>query len=173
MSHAQTASPWRQPKQVWAVAFAAVVAFMGIGLVDPILPKIAGSLGATPFETELLFTSYLLVTAIAMLFTSFISSRIGAKKTLLIGLAIIVVFAAACALSGSVDMIIAFRGGWGLGNALFRGCTHIRRHIGARDDGYLRRNLSKKRIAEIVIGVSVRIDDGVEFAAGLSLNLLP
>ena len=30
-----------QPKAVWAVAFACVIAFMGIGLVDPILPVLA------------------------------------------------------------------------------------------------------------------------------------
>lgn len=110
---------WRQPAQVWAVAFACVVAFMGIGLVDPILPAIAESLQASPLETELLFTSYLLVTGLAMLVTSWISSRIGAKSTLLIGLALIVMFALLCAVSGSVDWVIGFRAGWGLGNALF------------------------------------------------------
>jgi predicted MFS family arabinose efflux permease len=114
-----TTSIWKQPAQVWAVAFASVVAFMGIGLVDPILPAIAASLEASPTQTELLFTSYLLVTGVAMLFTSWISSRIGAKATLMIGLALIVAFALACALSGSVDAIIGFRAGWGLGNALF------------------------------------------------------
>lgn len=120
MNNAETtASIWRQPAQVWAVAFASVVAFMGIGLVDPILPAIADSLAATPTETELLFTSYLLVTGLAMLVTSWISSRIGAKATLMIGLALIIVFALASALSGSVDAIIGFRAGWGLGNALF------------------------------------------------------
>jgi hypothetical protein len=41
----------RQPRAVWAVAFACVIAFMGIGLVDPILPSIAGDLNATPTET--------------------------------------------------------------------------------------------------------------------------
>ena len=46
----------RQPRAVWAVAFACVIAFMGIGLVDPILPAIAESLEATPTQTELLFT---------------------------------------------------------------------------------------------------------------------
>ena len=30
-----------QPRAAWAVAFACVVAFMGIGLVDPILPTLA------------------------------------------------------------------------------------------------------------------------------------
>jgi len=30
------ASPFKQPKAVFAVAFACVVSFMGIGLVDPL-----------------------------------------------------------------------------------------------------------------------------------------
>jgi ACDE family multidrug resistance protein len=43
-----TASPFRQPRAVWAVAFACVVSFMGIGLVDPILKSLAGQLHASP-----------------------------------------------------------------------------------------------------------------------------
>ena len=129
-----TGSVWRQPAQVWAVAFACVVAFMGIGLVDPILPAIAESLQASPVQTELLFTSYLLVTGLAMLVTSWISSRIGAKATLLIGLALIVVFALLCSLSGSVDAIIGFRAGWGLGNALFIS-TALATIVGAASGG--------------------------------------
>jgi predicted MFS family arabinose efflux permease len=131
-----TAAPsvWKQPAQVWAVAFACVVAFMGIGLVDPILPAIAESLEATPVQTELLFTSYLAVTGLAMLVTSWISSRIGAKNTLLIGLALIVAFALFCALSGSVDAVIGFRAGWGLGNALFIS-TALATIVGAASGG--------------------------------------
>ncbi|WP_083934307.1 MFS transporter [Nocardiopsis baichengensis] len=113
------ASPWRQPLSVWATAFAAVVAFMGIGLVDPILPSIAEGLHASPSQVSLLFTSYFLVTAVAMLVTGFISSRIGGKATLLLGLALVVVFAALSGSSGSVGELIGFRAGWGLGNALF------------------------------------------------------
>ncbi len=109
----------KQPKAVWAVAFAAVFAFMGIGLVDPILPAIAKNLEATPSQVSLLFTSYFLVTAIAMLITGFVSSRIGGKKTLLIGLGIIVVFSALSGMSNTVDALVGFRAGWGLGNALF------------------------------------------------------
>ncbi|MGC0370523.1 MFS transporter [Microbacterium sp. SLBN-111] len=127
-------SVWKQPAQVWAVAFACVVAFMGIGLVDPILPAIAESLKATPVETELLFTSYLVVTGLAMLVTSWISSRIGAKATLLVGLGLIVVFALFCALSGSVDAVIGFRAGWGLGNALFIS-TALATIVGAASGG--------------------------------------
>ena len=119
MSHEKPDNILKQPTAVWAVAFASVIAFMGIGLVDPILPAIAKSLQATPTQTEMLFTSYLLITGAAMFFTSWISSRIGAKRTLLIGLALIVIFALAAGLSQNVESIIGFRAGWGLGNALF------------------------------------------------------
>ncbi|MFD4561853.1 MFS transporter [Streptomyces sp. NPDC058469] len=117
--HGNVASPFRQPRAVWAVAFACVISFMGIGLVDPILPALADSLHATPSQVSLLFSSYLIVTAVAMLFVGWFSSRFGAKRTLVIGLAVIVVFAALAGTSGSINGIVGFRAGWGLGNALF------------------------------------------------------
>ncbi len=113
------ASILRQPKAVWATAGASVVAFMGIGLVDPILPSIAKGLHASNSQVSLLFTSYFLITAVAMLVTGFVSSRIGSRKTLLAGLALVVVFAALSGMSGSVGQLVGFRAGWGLGNALF------------------------------------------------------
>ncbi|WP_262007275.1 MFS transporter [Streptomyces sp. FIT100] len=109
----------RQPKAVWATAGASVVAFMGIGLVDPILPSIAKGLDTTPSQVSLLFTSYFLITAVAMLVTGYVSSRIGGRRTLLAGLALVVVFAALSGTSGSVGELVGFRAGWGLGNALF------------------------------------------------------
>jgi len=112
-------SAFRQPKAVWAVAFACVISFMGIGLVDPILPALASSLHATPSQVSLLFSSYLIVTAVAMLIVGWVSSRLGAKRTLVVGLAVIVVFAALAGTSGSINGIVGFRAGWGLGNALF------------------------------------------------------
>ncbi len=112
-------SLFRQPKAVYAVAFACVISFMGIGLVDPILPALKEQLDATESQVTLLFTSYLVVTAVMMLVTNWVSSRFGAKRTLLIGLTIIVIFSALAGASGSIDGIVAFRAGWGLGNALF------------------------------------------------------
>ena len=109
----------RQPKAVWAVAFTCVVGFMGIGLVDPILPAIAHGLRASPGQVELLFTSYFAVTAVMMLVTGAVSSRIGARPALLLGLAVIVVFAALAGSSNSVGALVEFRAGWGFGNALF------------------------------------------------------
>jgi len=115
----QSPSPFHQPKAVWAVAFACVVSFMGIGLVDPILPALASQLHASPSNVELLFTSYLMVTAFAMLLTGWISSRIGAKATLVAGLVLIVIFSALAGASNTIGGIVGFRAGWGVGNALF------------------------------------------------------
>ncbi|MEU6344136.1 MFS transporter [Streptomyces sp. NPDC046977] len=115
----RSVNPFKQPKAVFAVAFACVVSFMGIGLVDPILPAISSQLDASPSQVTLLFTSYLVVTAVAMLITGWVSSRVGAKRTLIAGLALIVVFAALAGASGSIGGIVGFRAGWGVGNALF------------------------------------------------------
>ncbi|MFD7137182.1 MFS transporter [Streptomyces sp. NPDC059894] len=109
----------RQPKAVWATAGASVVAFMGIGLVDPILPSIAQGLDATAGQVSLLFTSYFLITAFAMLLTGFVSSRVGGRRTLLLGLALVVVFAGLSGTSDTVGQLVGYRAGWGLGNALF------------------------------------------------------
>jgi MFS transporter, ACDE family, multidrug resistance protein len=109
----------RQPRAVWAVAFACVISFMGIGLVDPILPALSAQLHASPSQVSLLFTSYLLVTAVAMLVTNWVSSRIGAKRTLMAGLVLIVAFAGLAGTSDTINGIVGFRAGWGLGNALF------------------------------------------------------
>ena len=114
-----TGSFFDQPRAVWAVAFACVIAFMGIGLVDPILKPIADQLDATPSQVSLLFTSYMAVMGVAMLITGVVSSRIGAKKTLLTGLLLIIVFSALAGSSDTVGQIVGFRAGWGLGNALF------------------------------------------------------
>ncbi|WP_270375559.1 MFS transporter [Enterococcus thailandicus] len=101
------------------VAATCMIAFMGVGLVDPILKTIALQLNATPAETTLLFTSYMLVTGVVMLFTGFLSSRIGLKKTLMMGLLIIVLFAGLGGLSNNIGLLIGLRAGWGIGNALF------------------------------------------------------
>jgi len=124
MSHPPTgaAAPSRfldQPTAVWATAFACVVGFMSIGLVDPILTSIAAGLNAGPAQVSLLFTSYFLVTSVMMLVTGFVSSRIGARATLILGAGLIVIFAALAGTSGSVRELVAFRAGWGLGNAFF------------------------------------------------------
>jgi MFS family permease len=122
MSHAEPApaSPiFDQPKAVWATVFACTVGFMSIGLVDPILTSIAKGLDATAAQVSLLFTSYFFVTSVMMLITGFVSSRLGSRGTMIVGAALIVVFAALSGRSASVTELVLLRGGWGLGNAFF------------------------------------------------------
>src|SRR5215469_15940310 len=108
---------------------------MGIGLVDPILPALSRQLNASPSSVELLFTSYLVVTAVAMLVTGRVSSRIGGKRTLVAGLVLIVAFSALAGSSDTIGGIIGFRAGWGLGNALFI-ATSLAVIIGAASGGF-------------------------------------
>lgn len=103
----------------WAVTAACLIAFMGVGVVDPILPEIGHQLGATPTQVELLFTTYLGVMAVMTLFAGNIGARVGRRRVALIGLGLIAAFALACGLSGSIPALALFRGGWGLGSALF------------------------------------------------------
>jgi len=107
------------PRAGLAVAFATVGVFMGIGVVSPILPTLALELGGSPAQVSLLFTSYMAVMGLAMVATGWISSRIGMRTTLLVGLAVIALAALGSSLSWTVGQIVGFRAGWGLGNALF------------------------------------------------------
>lgn len=115
----ESSSILKQPRSVWAVFFACIIAFMGLGLVDPILPAIAAQLHASQSQVTLLFTSYNAVMAVAMLITGMISSRLGIKWTLIAGIVIIAVFSALGGFSNGIWTLVGLRGGWGLGNALF------------------------------------------------------
>ncbi len=102
-----------------AIAFSTFIAFMGIGVVDPLLPLIGREMGATPFQVEWLFTSYIAVMSLSMFISRYFSTRFGSKKTLIIGLFVVVIFATLSGLSPNITIFAVFRGGWGLGNAFF------------------------------------------------------
>lgn len=51
----------QQPKAVWAVAFACVISFMGLGLVDPILPAIGKNYTPPPAKFPCCFQAILLL----------------------------------------------------------------------------------------------------------------
>lgn len=109
----------QQPRTVWVTAFAAVIAFMGIGLVDPILKSIAEALHAPPSKLTLLFGVYMGVQVVAMLITGWSAYKFGPKRTLTSGLVLIVAAAGISACVGGINALIALRVLWGLGNALF------------------------------------------------------
>ncbi|MFA9418007.1 MFS transporter [Natrinema sp. HArc-T2] len=104
---------------VLATALATFVSFLGIGVVDPILPSIAREMGASHFMVMFLFTSYLLVMGLANLVAGALATRFGSKNTMPLGIATVAVFAGACAFVSTIESLSILRGVWGLGNALF------------------------------------------------------
>lgn len=70
-----------------------------------------------------------------MLVTGWVSSRLGSKRTLLAGLALIVVFSTLAGSSHTIDQIVGFRAGWGLGNALFI-ATSLAVIVGSASGGF-------------------------------------
>jgi len=113
------ASILKQPLAVWGVFFASIIAFMGMGLVNPILRELSEKLHAAPSEVTLLYTSYNAIMAVAMLITGTVSTRLGIKRTLLAGVAIIAAVSLAGGFADNIWTLVGLRAGWGLGNALF------------------------------------------------------
>ncbi|QQE79371.1 MFS transporter [Alicyclobacillus sp. SO9] len=109
----------RFPPAVWATTFATLIAFMGIGVVDPILSQIGKAMGANSFQVEWLFTSYIAVMALSMLISGVLGTIFGGRRVLLIGLGLVVIFATASGLSPNLVVLATVRAGWGLGNAFF------------------------------------------------------
>jgi MFS transporter, ACDE family, multidrug resistance protein len=97
---------------VWAVGLAAIVSFMGLGLVDPILPAIAHELRLAERRRAAIH-QLLRIHGLSMLFSSVVASRIGSKRTLLAGLVLIIIFSALAGASNSVGAIVGLRAGWG------------------------------------------------------------
>jgi ACDE family multidrug resistance protein len=150
-----------QPRAVWVTAFAAVIAFMGIGLVDPILKSIAAGLNATPSQVTLLFSSYIFVQVFVMLLTGMFAARFGAKRTMLVGLVLIVVFAALSGTSSSIGELVGLRAFWGAGNAFFI-ATALSVIVGAASGGQTAAIL----LYEAALGLGISVGPLVGAALG-------
>ncbi|EEO9202572.1 multidrug efflux MFS transporter MdrL, partial [Listeria monocytogenes] len=103
----------------WITAAASLLAFMGIGVVDPLLPSIAESIGASHSQVEMLFTAYIFTMAIMMIPIGIVAGKLGDKKLIVIGLFIVTIFALLCGLSDTIGALSIFRAGWGFGNSMF------------------------------------------------------
>ncbi len=107
------------PTSVWILFIAVIAALLGMGLIGPVLPTLSTQLAASPSEVTLLYSSYNLVMAIGALITGAISTRLGLKRALLIGIIIIGVFAAIAGFATNIWTIIGLRGLWAMGSSLF------------------------------------------------------
>lgn len=106
-------------KSMYITVFAAFLAFMGMGVVDPILPVIAKQIGAKHWEVEMLFSAYIFTMAFIMIPAGMASNRFGEKKVMVVGLFVVAISAMLCAFSNTIPQLSIFRSIWGLGNAMF------------------------------------------------------
>ncbi|GGE23722.1 multidrug resistance protein [Marinithermofilum abyssi] len=106
-------------RSVLTTCLAALFGFMGIGVVDPILPEIAKQIGATHWQVEMLFTTYIFMMAFVMIPSGILDTRFGSKPVMVTGLSLVTLFALACSLSDTVGQLALLRAGWGFGNAMF------------------------------------------------------
>ena len=91
-------------------------------------------MGATSAQVEWLFTSYIAIMAVTMLISGVLSTRLGGRKVMLLGLSLVVVFAALSGLAQNIPSLAVFRAGWGLGNAFFTS-TALSVIVGASSGG--------------------------------------
>ena len=107
------------PSSVWVLFIAIIAALMGMGLIGPVLPTLSKQLSASPSEVTLLYSSYNLVMAVGALITGAISTRLGLKRSLLVGIVIVGVFAAIAGFATNIWTIIGLRGLWAIGSSIF------------------------------------------------------
>ena len=102
----------------WLIAALVALGPFSLTMYQPALPAIARTLNISTAQVQLTLTVYLASFAIGQLIYGPMSDHFGRRRTLLVGLAIFVVGAVACALASSAGVLIAARVLQGLGRAL-------------------------------------------------------
>lgn len=121
-----TTTPSPHPGMGFRQFVALVAALMAINALAidamlPALPQIGDALGvASDNERQWIITAYLLGFGVAQLVYGSLADRFGRKPVLLVGLALYVLFAAACAFATSFEMLLIARALCGVGAAATR-----------------------------------------------------
>lgn len=105
---------------IWLLALITLSGTLGMHVFVPALPAAAASLGATPPALQFTISGYILGLAVGQLAYGPLADRYGRRPVLVGGLALYSAAGVACALSGSVSVLIAARVLQALG-----GCTGL------------------------------------------------
>ena len=82
---------------------------MSVDMYLPALPTIGATFSSTPGHVQLSLASFFFGMAIGQAFYGPLTDRFGRKRPLFVGLSLFVIASAGCALSTSIDMLIALR----------------------------------------------------------------
>ncbi len=91
------------------IMLVAVIEVLDMTIVNVALPPMMGALGTTSDKITWVLTSYIVTSAIVMLFTGFIDTRIGRQRLLLISILGFIISSALCGASNNLTEIVIFR----------------------------------------------------------------
>ncbi|ACI50184.1 sugar transporter [Gluconacetobacter diazotrophicus PA1 5] len=107
--HLRKAVPGRAGLVAGLAAVAGLMFGLDIGVISGALSLIAQEFDATQFQQEAIVAAMMLGAAVGVPIAGWLSFDLGRKRTLVIGASLFIVGSTACALSGSVGMLIAAR----------------------------------------------------------------
>jgi EmrB/QacA subfamily drug resistance transporter len=106
-----------------AMCFGLFLIMLDNTIVNVALPSIQRDLEASPSQLEWTINAYVLSFAVLIMLGGKLGDRFGRKRLFLVGLAIFTLMSAACALAPSIEWLVAFRAGQGVGGALMNPLT--------------------------------------------------
>lgn len=97
----------------WLLLFgfvlASILEVLDTSIINPVLPQMAGSLGATTEEIGWVSTSYILANVIVLPMTAWLANRFSLKRYMLVSILLFIAASALCAISHSLDEMILWR----------------------------------------------------------------
>ena len=106
-----------------AMCFGLFLIMLDNTIVNVALPSIQRDLDASPSMLEWTINAYVLSFAVLIMLGGKLGDRFGRKLMFLVGLAIFTGMSVACALAPSIEWLVAFRTGQGVGGALMNPLT--------------------------------------------------
>jgi EmrB/QacA subfamily drug resistance transporter len=108
------------PRKWWILVAVSIGMFMGlldVTIVNIAMPAIITDLHATVAHASWVLNAYSLVLAVSFLSMGRVADRYGQKRVFLFGLVTFTLFSLLCGFAPTIDWLIAFRAGQGLGGA--------------------------------------------------------
>ncbi len=106
-------------RDVWVLCAVAFSVAVGFGIVAPALPVFARSFGVSRSAAGAVISVFALMRLVSALGSGRLVDRLGERRVLATGIAIVAVSSALAGLAGSYAQLVLLRGAGGLGSAMF------------------------------------------------------
>lgn len=103
---------------LWIIAIGLFMQLLDSTIVNTALPAMARSLGESPLQMQAVVISYALTMAVVIPATGWLADRFGTQNVFMLAIALFTAGSIACAVSASLDQLIAARVLQGVGGAM-------------------------------------------------------